>query len=149
RRQRQEPRGLDLSWGDWNASLNKVERKDVWRDLMLMRNNYILEHFVPILHHLVDQPNFSYLTYEPPNIPPYPYPYMPYLHPYTYYPGTGSPYFRGDHYGVHVDGYHAGSIVVSLGYEIRGSSAGFHGEDFDLILHLEDYVESDDDEIRD
>nr|GEU84400.1 hypothetical protein [Tanacetum cinerariifolium] len=44
--------------------------------------------------------------------------------------------FERDHYEVHGDGYHAGSIVPSLGYEIRGSSAGFHGEDFDPIMHL-------------
>ncbi|GKF13319.1 hypothetical protein Tco_0054781 [Tanacetum coccineum] len=55
----------------------------------------------------------------------------------------------GDHYGAHGDGYHAGSIVLSSGYKIRGSSAGFHGEDFDPIVHSEDYVESDDDEMRD
>ncbi|GJS10740.1 hypothetical protein Tco_0367536 [Tanacetum coccineum] len=54
RRQGQEPRGLDSSWGDWNASLNEIERRDVWRDSMLMRNNYILEHSTPILYHLAD-----------------------------------------------------------------------------------------------
>nr|GEU90423.1 hypothetical protein [Tanacetum cinerariifolium] len=67
RRKRQEPRGLDSSWGDWNASLNKIER----------------------------------------------------------------------------------SIVPSSGYEIGGSSARFHGEDFGPIVHSKDYVESDDDEMRD
>ncbi|GJU97320.1 hypothetical protein Tco_1326591 [Tanacetum coccineum] len=51
--------------------------------------------------------------------------------------------------GAHGDGYHAGSIVPSSGYEIRVSSAGFHGEDFDLIVHSEDYVDNDDDEMRD
>ncbi|GJR69688.1 hypothetical protein Tco_0015753 [Tanacetum coccineum] len=61
RRQGQEPIGLYLSWGDWNASLNEVE--------------------------------------------------------------------------------------CSSGYEIRGSSAGFHGDDFDPIVHSEDCVESDDDEM--
>ncbi|GKF78429.1 hypothetical protein Tco_0233997 [Tanacetum coccineum] len=62
---------------------------------------------------------------------------------------TGSPSFGGDHYGAHGDSYHAGSIVPSSGYEIGGSSAGFHGDDFDPIVHLEDCVESDDDEMRD
>ncbi|GKB27991.1 putative ribonuclease H-like domain-containing protein [Tanacetum coccineum] len=85
---------------------------------------------------------------EPPNVPPYPYPYVPYPHPYTYYPDTGSPSFGGDHYGEHGDGYHTGSIVPGSGYEIGGSSA-FHGEDFDPIVHLKDCVESDDDEMRD
>nr|GEV07704.1 hypothetical protein [Tanacetum cinerariifolium] len=149
RRKRQEPKGLDSSWGDWNVSLNEIELRDAWRDSMLMRNNYILQNFVPILQHLADQSNFAYPTYEQPNFPPYPYPYVPYLHPYTHYPDTGSPSLRGDHYEAHVDGYHACSIVRSLGYEIGGSSAGFHGEDFNLIVHLEDCVESDDDEMRD
>ncbi|GJT77019.1 hypothetical protein Tco_1043744 [Tanacetum coccineum] len=120
-RKRQEPRGLDSSWRDWNASLNKIKH----------------------------QPNFAYPAYEPPNVPPYPYPYVPYPHPYMHYPDTGSPSFRGDHYGAHGDGYHAGSIIPSSGYEIGGSSAGFHGEDFDPIVHSEDCVESDDDEMRD
>ncbi|GKF51886.1 hypothetical protein Tco_0148353, partial [Tanacetum coccineum] len=118
-------------------------------DSMLMRNNYILEHSAPILHHLADQSNFAYPAYEPPNVPPYPYPYVPYPHPYTHYPDTGSPSFGGDHYRALGDGYHAGYIVHSSGYEIRGSSAGFHGDDFDPIVHSEDCVESDDDEMRD
>ncbi|GKF68330.1 hypothetical protein Tco_0198009, partial [Tanacetum coccineum] len=80
RRQSQELRGLDSSWGDWNASLNEVER---------------------------------------------------------------------DHYGAHGDSYHAGSIIPSSGYEIEGSSTGFHGADFDQIVHSEDCVESNDDEMLD
>ncbi|GJR96631.1 hypothetical protein Tco_0268805 [Tanacetum coccineum] len=130
RRQSQEPRGLDSSWGDWNASLNEIERRDVWRDSMLMRNNYILEHSAPIIHHLADKSNFAYPAYEPPNVPPYPYPYVPYPHPYMYYPNTGS-------------------IVPSSGYEIGGSLAGFHRDDFDPIVHSEDCVESDNDEMLD
>ncbi|GJT00094.1 ribonuclease H-like domain-containing protein [Tanacetum coccineum] len=149
RRQRNEPRGLDSSWGDWNASLNEVEHRDVWRDSILIRNNYMLEHSIPILHHLADQSNFAYPTYEPSNVPPYPYPYVPYPHPYMHYPDTGSPSFGGDHYGAHGDGYHAGSIVPSSGYEIGGSSTGFHGDDFDSIVHSEDCVASDDDEMED
>ncbi|GKC95425.1 hypothetical protein Tco_1160867, partial [Tanacetum coccineum] len=39
------------------------------------------------------------------------------------------------------------SIVPISGYENGGSSAGFHGDDFDPIVHLEDSVESDDDEM--
>ncbi|GJU71563.1 hypothetical protein Tco_1262968 [Tanacetum coccineum] len=82
-------------------------------------------------------------------IPLYPYPYVPYPHPYMHYPNTGSQSFGGDHYGAHGDGYHVGSIIPSSGYEIGESSAGFHGDDFDPIVHLEDCVESDDDEMRD
>ncbi|GJT14625.1 hypothetical protein Tco_0861667 [Tanacetum coccineum] len=96
-----------------------------------------------------DQSNFAYPAYEPPNVPPYPYRYVPYPHPYTHYLDTGSPSFGGDHYGAHGDGYNASSIVPSSGYEIRGSSAGFHGEDFDPITHSEDCVERVDDEMRD
>ncbi|GJS99973.1 hypothetical protein Tco_0821143 [Tanacetum coccineum] len=61
----------------------------------------------------------------------------------------GSPSFGGDHYGAHGDGYHASSIVPSSGYKIRGSSTGFHGDDFDPIVHSEDYMESNDDEMQD
>nr|GFA55887.1 hypothetical protein [Tanacetum cinerariifolium] len=104
-RQRQEPKGLDSSWGDWNASLNEIERRDVWIDSILMRNNYILEHSMPILYRLADQSNFSYPTFEPPNVLPYPYPHMPYSHPYMHYRKMGSPSFGEDHYGVHGDGY--------------------------------------------
>ncbi|GJW05134.1 hypothetical protein Tco_1563990 [Tanacetum coccineum] len=64
-------------------------------------------------------------------------------------PQPGTPSFGGDHYRAHGDGYHVGSIVPSSGYKIRGSSAGFHREDFDTIVYSEDYVESDDDEVRD
>ncbi|GKB73260.1 hypothetical protein Tco_0934672 [Tanacetum coccineum] len=46
-------------------------------------------------------------------------------------------------------GLDSSSIVPSSGYEIGGSSTGFHGEDFDPIVHLEDCVESDNDEMRD
>ncbi|GKD24551.1 hypothetical protein Tco_1230765, partial [Tanacetum coccineum] len=57
--QRQEPRGLNTSWGDWNAILNEVEHENVWRDYMLNSNNYMLEHSMPILPHLADQGNQS------------------------------------------------------------------------------------------
>ncbi|GKF66904.1 hypothetical protein Tco_0193421 [Tanacetum coccineum] len=40
----QEPSGLNSSWGDWNANLDEIQRGNVWRDSMLMRNNYMLEH---------------------------------------------------------------------------------------------------------
>ncbi|GJS36356.1 hypothetical protein Tco_0534738 [Tanacetum coccineum] len=56
---RQVHGGLNSSWGDWNTSLSKIERGNVWRDSMLIRNNYMLEHSMPILHHLADQGNQS------------------------------------------------------------------------------------------
>ncbi|GJV82827.1 hypothetical protein Tco_1522725 [Tanacetum coccineum] len=94
-----------------------------------------------------DQSNFAYPAYEPPNVPLYHYPYVPYPYPYTHYPDTGCPSFGVDHYGAHGDGYHAGFIIPSSGYKIGGSSTGFHGDDFDPIMHSEDYVESDDDKM--
>ncbi|GJV67001.1 retrovirus-related pol polyprotein from transposon TNT 1-94 [Tanacetum coccineum] len=116
-----------------------IERRDVWRDSMLMRNNYMLEHSMPILHHLADQSNFAYPTYEPPNVPPYPYPYVPYPHPYTHYPDMGNQSHGGGHYGAPSDGYFEGSIpslggtsiVPSSGYEVGGSSGGVRDEDDD------------------
>ncbi|GJY35042.1 hypothetical protein Tco_0420420 [Tanacetum coccineum] len=41
---RQEHGGLNSSWRDWNASLSEIERRNVWRDSMLIWNNYMLEH---------------------------------------------------------------------------------------------------------
>ncbi|GJY58377.1 hypothetical protein Tco_0458269 [Tanacetum coccineum] len=69
---RGEPSGLNSSWGDWNVSLNDIEHRDIWRDSMLMRNGYMLEHSMPILHYLANEANFAYPPYEPPNVPPYP-----------------------------------------------------------------------------
>nr|GEU50607.1 hypothetical protein [Tanacetum cinerariifolium] len=66
-----------------------------------------------------------------------------------HYPDMGSPSFGRDHFGAHGDSYHAGSIVPSSRYEIGGSSAGFHGDDFDSIVHLEDCVQSNGDEMVD
>ncbi|GKB75406.1 hypothetical protein Tco_0942301 [Tanacetum coccineum] len=56
---RKEHGGLNSSWGDWNASLSEIERGNVWRDSMLIQNNYMLEHSMPILYHLADQGNQS------------------------------------------------------------------------------------------
>ncbi|GJW57691.1 retrovirus-related pol polyprotein from transposon TNT 1-94 [Tanacetum coccineum] len=132
RRQRQEQTRLNSSWGDWNASLNEIKHRDVWRDSMLMRNKYMLEHSVPILYHLADQSNFAYPTYEPPNVPLYPYPYVPYPHPYTHYPNTSNQSYGGEHYGAQGDAYYAGPIVPSSGYEIGGSSGGVHDDEDDM-----------------
>ncbi|GJZ61051.1 hypothetical protein Tco_0617188, partial [Tanacetum coccineum] len=107
--QRHEPRGLNTSWGDWNASLNEVERGNVWRDSMLIRNNYMLEHSMPILHHLADQGNFAYPTYEPPNVPPYG--------------------LRGDDYFTSAMPDFGGN---SSGYAVGGSSRGARIDDEDM-----------------
>nr|GEV81089.1 hypothetical protein [Tanacetum cinerariifolium] len=51
----QDHGGLNSSWGDWNANLSMIERGNVWRDSMLMRNYHMLEHSMPILYHFADQ----------------------------------------------------------------------------------------------
>ncbi|GJV62855.1 hypothetical protein Tco_1473683 [Tanacetum coccineum] len=99
------------------------------RDSMLMRNNYMLEHSMPILHYLADQANYAYPTYEPPNVTPYPYPYVPNPHTYTHYPDMGNQSHGGGHYEASGDDYFAGSmpsfegtsIVPSISYEVGGS----------------------------
>ncbi|GJT48085.1 hypothetical protein Tco_0974242 [Tanacetum coccineum] len=42
-----------------------------------------------------------------------------------------------------------GFKIPGSGYEIGGSSAGFHGDDFDPIVHSENCVDCDDDEMQD
>ncbi|GJZ97434.1 hypothetical protein Tco_0669887 [Tanacetum coccineum] len=139
--QRDEPSGLNSIWGDYKSSLNEIERKEVWRDSMLIRNNYMLEHSMPILHHLVDLANYTYLTYEPPNVPPYPYPYVSYPYPYTHYPDTSNQYHSGGYQGAPRDdyiftgampGYGGNSIIPSLGYEKGGSSRRVHDDDDEM-----------------
>ncbi|GJX92997.1 hypothetical protein Tco_0347583 [Tanacetum coccineum] len=105
---------------------------------MLIRNNYMLEHSMPILHHLADKSNFAYPAYEPPNVPPYPYPYVPYPRPYMHYLNTGSPSFERDHYRAHGDGYHAGFIIPSSGYEIGGSSCMTRSSTKELFTPFKD-----------
>ncbi|GJZ60425.1 hypothetical protein Tco_0616241 [Tanacetum coccineum] len=134
---RQEHGGLNTSWGDWNASLSEIERGNVWRDSMMIQNNYMLEHSMPILHHLADQGNFAYPTYEPPNVPPYPYPYIPYPYPYTHYPNPGNQSNQGGSYGLGDDDYFTSAMPdfggSSSGYAVGGSSreAGFNDDDMD------------------
>nr|GEV24441.1 hypothetical protein [Tanacetum cinerariifolium] len=137
RESRKDHGGLNSSWGDWNTNLSEIERGNVWRDSMLMRNNYMLEHSMPILYHFADQGNFAYLTYEPPNVPPYPYPYIPYPYPYTHYPNPGNQSNQGQTYGLGGDDYVTSVISDfggnSLGYAVGGSSreAGFNDDDMD------------------
>ncbi|GJX00495.1 retrovirus-related pol polyprotein from transposon TNT 1-94 [Tanacetum coccineum] len=132
---RQEHGGLNSSWGYWNASLSEIERGNVWRDSMLIRNNYMLEHSMPILHHLADQGNFAYPTYEPPNIPPYPYPYIPYPYPYTHYLNLGNQSNQGGSYELGGDDYFTIAMPnfggSSSGYAVGGLSrgAGFNDDD--------------------
>ncbi|GJU61002.1 hypothetical protein Tco_1238768 [Tanacetum coccineum] len=121
----------------WNASLNEVEHGNVRRDSMLIRNNYMLKHSMPILHHLENQGNFAYPTYEPPNVPPYLYPYIPYPHSYTHYPNPGNQSNQGRSYGLGDDEYFTSAVPDfggnSSGYAVGGSSggAGFDDEDMD------------------
>ncbi|GJU20379.1 hypothetical protein Tco_1153721 [Tanacetum coccineum] len=130
---RQRHRGLNSSSGDWNTSLSEIERGNVWRDSMLMRNNYMLEHSMPILYHFVDQGNFAYPTYEPPNVLPYQYPYIPYPYPYTHYPNLGNQSNQGGYYGLGGDDYFTSAMPdfggSSSGNAVGGSSRGVGFDD--------------------
>ncbi|GKB89821.1 hypothetical protein Tco_0962093, partial [Tanacetum coccineum] len=114
--------------------------RDVWKDSMLMRNGYMLEHSMSILHHLVDEAKFAYPPYEPPNVPPYPYLYVAYPHPYIHYPDIRNPFYRGGQYGAPGNDYlftgampsHRGTLIIpSSGYDVGGSSRGVQDEDDD------------------
>ncbi|GJZ83817.1 hypothetical protein Tco_0648990 [Tanacetum coccineum] len=82
-----------------------------------------------------DQGNFPYPTYEPPNVPPYPYPYIPYPYPYTHYPNSGNQSNQGGSYRLGGDDYFTRAMPdfrgSSLGYAVGGSSrgAGFNDDD--------------------
>ncbi|GJV84909.1 hypothetical protein Tco_1524807 [Tanacetum coccineum] len=112
REQRREPSGLNSSWGDWNASVSEIEP---------------------------DHGNFIYPAYEPPNVPPYPYPYVPYPHPYTHDPNLDNQGNQGGSYGMGGDDYFASvmpdfegtSIIPNSGYEVGGSSGGVRFYDDD------------------
>nr|GEY31002.1 hypothetical protein [Tanacetum cinerariifolium] len=101
------------------------------------QNNYMLEHSMPILHHLADQGNFAYLTYEPPKALPYPYPYIPYPHSYTHYPNPGNQSYQGGSYELGGHDYYTNAMPDfggnSSGYAVGGSSRGarFADEDMD------------------
>nr|GFC87117.1 hypothetical protein [Tanacetum cinerariifolium] len=105
------------------------------RDSMLIRNDYMLEHSMPILHHLADQGNYAYPTYEPLNIPPYPYPYTPYPYPYTHYPDPGNQSNQGGSYGLGGDDYFTSAMPdfggSSSGYAVGSSSRGARFNDDD------------------
>ncbi|GJY99802.1 hypothetical protein Tco_0517232 [Tanacetum coccineum] len=134
---RKEHRGLNSSWRDWNTSLSDIDRGNVWRDSMLIQNIYMLEHSMPIIYHLADQGNFAYLTYEPPNVSPYPYPYIPYPYPYTHYPNMGNQSNQEGSYRLGGDDCFTSAMpdfgVNSLEYAVGGSSgeAGFDDENMD------------------
>ena len=82
------PGSFDSGWGNWHSELNDIERRDVWRDSMLMRQNYNYDYSMPMLQHIARENDYEVPAYEPPNVPPYPIPYEPYPGPYPYpYPG--------------------------------------------------------------
>nr|GEW13869.1 hypothetical protein [Tanacetum cinerariifolium] len=119
REPKQDHGGLNSSWGDWNVNLSEIER-GMFGDSMLIGNNYMLEHSMPILHHFADQGNFAYPTYEPPNVLPYLYPYIPYPYPYTHYPNPGNQSNQGGSNGLGGDDY-----VTSAMPNFRGSSSRY------------------------
>ena len=82
------PGSFDSGWGDWHSELNDIERRDVWRDSMLMRQNYNYDYSMPMLQHIARENSYEVPLYEAPNVAPYPIPYEPYPGPYPYpYPG--------------------------------------------------------------
>nr|GEY12161.1 hypothetical protein [Tanacetum cinerariifolium] len=89
---------------------------------------------------LTDEANSAYPPYEPPNIPHYLYPYVPYVHPYTYYPNMGNLSHRGGQYRVPRDAYmftsampsYGGNLIIpSSGYAVRSLSRGVQDDDED------------------
>nr|GEX63267.1 hypothetical protein [Tanacetum cinerariifolium] len=85
----------------------------------------------------LDQGNFAYPTYEPPNVTPYPYPYIPYPYPHTHYPNSGNQSNQGGSYGLGGDDYFTSAMLdfrgSSSGHAVEGSSkdAGFNDDDMD------------------
>ncbi|GJW61063.1 hypothetical protein Tco_0110398 [Tanacetum coccineum] len=79
-----------------------------------------------IFHQLADEAGHTIPTaFDPPNVPLYPYPYVPYPYPYTHYPDM-------------------------VRYEIGGSTKGVQDDDddedmSDQLVHSEDCVARDDD----
>nr|GEX30754.1 hypothetical protein [Tanacetum cinerariifolium] len=81
--------------------------------------------------------NFAYPTYEPPNVSPYPYPYIPYPYPHTHYPNPCNQSNQGGSYGLDDEDYFTSAMPYfggsSWGYAVGGSSkdAGINDDDMD------------------
>ncbi|GKE67982.1 hypothetical protein Tco_1522143 [Tanacetum coccineum] len=85
---------------------------------------------------LADEPgNFAYPTYEPPNVPPYLYPYIPYPYPYMHYPNSGNQSNQRVSYELGDDDYFTSAMPdfggSSSGYAVGSSfrGAGFNDDD--------------------
>nr|GEV63592.1 hypothetical protein [Tanacetum cinerariifolium] len=65
--------------------------------------------------------NFSYRTYEPPNVPPYPYPYVPYPYLYTHYPDMGNSSYGGGQYRAPGDAYLFTGAMPGYGEDYKES----------------------------
>lgn len=136
---------FDSGWGEWNQHLDEIQCRDVWRDSMMLRNNYINDYSMPIFQHMAREANYELPPYNPPNVPPYPFPYTSYPGPYPYpYPGYAPfpdpipPYGRLPEAG-------------GTSYEVGGSSSGVGGKKKKRRVRSEiideNYVtESDDDD---
>ncbi|GKB24868.1 hypothetical protein Tco_0864269 [Tanacetum coccineum] len=79
----------------------------------------------------LNQGNFAYQTYEPPNVQPYPYPYIPYHYPYTHYLNPGNQNNKGGSYGLGGDDYFT-SAMLDFGGSSTGNEVGssFRGVGF-------------------
>ncbi|GKD29034.1 retrovirus-related pol polyprotein from transposon TNT 1-94 [Tanacetum coccineum] len=75
--------------------------------------------------------------YEPPNVPPYLYPYIPYPYPYTHYPNPGNQSNQGRSNGLGGNDYFTSAMPDFGGsssvYAVGGSSIGDEFNDDDDI----------------
>ncbi|GJU71773.1 hypothetical protein Tco_1263178 [Tanacetum coccineum] len=64
---------------DMRGKAEEVEKANAWRDAMLLKTGYQLDYALPILIHLGKNSGFTFDSdYDPPMVPPYPYPTTPF-----------------------------------------------------------------------
>ncbi|GKA06425.1 kinase-like domain-containing protein [Tanacetum coccineum] len=135
---RQEHRGLNSSWRDWNTSLSKIERGNVWRDSMLFGNIIVPNIPCPLAPSLADQGNLHTKLMSQPNIfHLYRRILISIPDPYTHYLNLGNQSNQGGSYGLGGDDYFTRAMPdfggSSSRYAVRGLSrgVGFNDDDMD------------------
>lgn len=141
------PGSFDSGWGDWRSELNDIERRDVWRDSMLMRQNYNYDYSMPMIQHIARENSYEVPLYVPPNVPPYPIPYEPYPGPYPYpypdyspFPEPYPAFGRVPNVG--------GTNVGGTSFDVGGSSRGGGKKKRRVEEEEEESEESEDEFIR-
>lgn len=132
-----EPSGLESGWGEWHANLPQVEKRDLGRDMTMMRVGHQMDYCAPILTHLGHQsvPPYSFpITYDPSSVPPYPYLYTPYPLQHVPYPTSSSVFQGSEWYNVNIEGFMGNyssdvGLNVQSGYE-EGTSSAVVGMEF-------------------